>query len=128
MKYRIFPLVLFDKKAITFQALKLSLYSLLTQEHWKLVILEKISILSSSCSYWLQRVLCFNLGFPFFQINCFCIFSNWGIVLHGASFAKARCTTFDIAKVLKFKILPSIGSCHILHNFNNFSFFMIYLQ
>ena len=74
-----------------------------------------------------MRVACFDLGFPFFQVNCICIFSNGAIVLYGTSFTKARSTTFDIAKVLKIEILLSIASYRLLDNFNNFSIFMIYL-
>ena len=128
MKYKIRWFVI-RNKGITFQAWKLSSYSHFTQEHWRLVILEKISaFFSPPWSYSLQRVACYNLGFPFFQINCFCFFfSNWAIALDGTSFNKARCTIFHIAKVFKIKILPSIVNCRILHNFNNCSIFMIYL-
>ena len=50
--------------------------SLLTLEHQRLIILEKIStFFSPRFSYSLQRVVCFNLGFLFFQINC----SGWYI-------------------------------------------------
>ena len=53
-------------------------------------------------------------------MNCFCILSIWAIVLDGTSFTKARCTTFDVVKVLKIKIFPLIVTCHILDNFINF--------
>ena len=129
MKCKISPgWLLIRSKGITFEIWKLLSYSILTQEHWRPDILEKIStFFSPPCSYSLQRVVCFNLGFPFFQIKCFCILSNWAIVLDGTSFNKGRCTTFDIAKVLKIRILPSIVSFSIPHNFNNFSISMIYL-
>ena len=102
MKHKIFSWwFLIGNKAITFQAWKLSSYSLLTQEHLRLVILEKIStFFSPPCSNSLQRVECYKLRFPIFEINFFCIFSNWAIALDGTSFTKARCTIFDIAKIL----------------------------
>ena len=105
MKHKIFSWwFLIGNKAITFQAWKLSSYSLLTQEHLRLVILEKIStFFSPPCSNSLQRVECYKLRFPIFEINFFCIFSNWAIALDGTSFTKARCTIFDIAKALKNK-------------------------
>ena len=77
-------------------------------------------------SYLLQWVICFNLGFPFFQINCFCVFSNGAITLGGTWLTKARCTNFDIAKVLKTKILHSIVSYRILDSFSNLLVFMIH--
>ena len=61
---------LIKNRGVTFKARKLLSYSLWTQHHSRIVILEKIStFFSPSCSYSLQRVACFNLGFPFFQIN-----------------------------------------------------------
>ena len=105
MKYKISSgWFLIRNKGITFQAWKLSSYSLLTKEHLRLVILEKIStFFSPSYSYSLQRVECYNLRFPIFEINFFCIFPNWAIALDGASRTKASCTIFDISKVLKNK-------------------------
>ena len=41
--------------------------------------------------------------------------------MDGTSYTKARCATFDIAKVLKIIILPSIVSCCIIHNLKSFS-------
>ena len=96
--------LLIRNKGITFQALKLSSCSLLTQEHWRLNILKKISTFLVLLVHTRYRVVCFNLEFSFFQINCFCIFSNWASVLDGTSFTKATCTTFDITKVLKIKL------------------------
>ena len=61
---------LIKNRGVTFKARKLLSYSLWTQHHSRIVILEKIStFFSPSCSYSLQRVACFNLGFPLFQIN-----------------------------------------------------------
>ena len=111
-------------KGITFHTRKLLSYSPLTQEHWRLIIFGKnIHIFQSPLFILVTESSIFQFRISTFSNNFFYILSNCAIVLDGTSFTKEKCTTFDIAQVLKIKILPSIVSCCILHSFNNFSIF-----
>ena len=50
---------------------------------------------------------CLILGLPFFHIKCFFILSSSRTTEFGITFTNARCTIFDIARVLNTVVLPA---------------------
>ena len=66
----------------------------------------------------------FQFRILFLQTNSICILSNCAIVLDGTALASDRYTIFELPQLV-IKTLPSIVSCRVLRNFNNFSIFII---
>ena len=66
----------------------------------------------------------FQFRISFLQINSICILSNYAIVVDCTALASDRYTIFELPQLV-IKTLPSIVSRRILHNFNNFSIFII---
>ena len=100
------------------------IYNRFIQEHCKLIILDKIStFVKPPFSYLLHKVECLVFGFFPFQMNSFCIMFSSLIISIGMLVTRERCTTINIAKILKIVIFPSTVKFYILHNSSAFSIF-----
>ena len=102
-----------------FHSWKQSSYSLFTHELWGLFTLFRMSaFFRPPFSYLLQRVLCFILGLELFHKKEVWIISKALITWVGTGAIRAWKTIFDIAKLWKTTIRPSIVRFRYRQRFN----------
>ena len=102
-------IVLIKWRGISFHSWKLSSYTRLIQEHWRLAIFVFISaFVRPPVPKELHRVLCLIFGDDWFQRKYFCIFSISSIIYFGTTDVRHKWTILDKANVLNTIILLSI--------------------
>ena len=87
-------------KGIIFHSWKLSSYSFLIQEHYKLIIFDLMSaFFNPPCWKSLQMVSCFTFGEDKFHKKSFCICCNASIIWFGITKTWAKKVIFDKTNV-----------------------------
>ena len=129
MKFEFFPKYFsLRKRGIIFHLWKFLSNSLLTHEHYKLVILEGMSTSFKPRKLLIRKLLfrVFSLifGLLWFEINSLCLLFSWVIIELGKTITEARCITLEIANVLKIVNFPSRDKISHSPDFQNSLYFL----